>query len=244
MQAGLLEALVVGMFFNVLHGFEQLFLALSKRGPQRAQGLGFALLRPQQVALAEAAVQVDGQRLQLADVRHNGGELLLQLLYFPAVPAPGALHRLLQAPQHAGGHGVSLQEGLQPVEAVQLQLGDVPGLQEGLQAAVSSAAQELSVADVDLRSGVQVGEHGLAPLGEFEQRVVKLLHQRQVALKICDPGGENAHSEPLLLRGAFLQLCIELLHALLQLLPVPSDLGQPGLDASRLPRRHKLGQRL
>ncbi len=45
----------------------------------------------------------------------------------------------------------------------------------------------------------------------------------------------KAHFELLLVRGAFLQLPIKLLNALLQLLPVPADLGQTGLDASCLP---------
>lgn len=45
----------------------------------------------------------------------------------------------------------------------------------------------------------------------------------------------KANSELQLVRGAFLQLSIKLLYALLQLLPVPADLGQTGLDASCLP---------
>lgn len=54
----------------------------------------------------------------------------------------------------------------------------------------------------------------------------------------------QVQSELLLVRGAFLQLPIKCLNALLQLLPVPADLGQTGFNASRLARRHKLGQRL
>ena len=54
----------------------------------------------------------------------------------------------------------------------------------------------------------------------------------------------EATFELLLVRGAFLQLSIKLLHALLQLLPVPADLGQTGLNASCFPWGYELGQRL
>lgn len=42
-----------------------------------------------------------------------------------------------------------------------------------------------------------------------------------------------------LVREAFPQLAVELLHALPQLVPVASDLGQAGLDAGRLARRNE-----
>lgn len=38
---------------------------------------------------------------------------------------------------------------------------------------------------------MQIRKHGLTPLGEFDQGLVKLLHQREVALKLFDSGGQN-----------------------------------------------------
>lgn len=176
-KAGLFQALTVGFFFNVLHGFEQLLFPLSKGSPQSPQGLGFTLLGPQhvphriqlgaerigeraarhsraflaahvQVAFAEAAVQVDGQRFQPTHVRHRGGDLLLQLLHSAAVPAPAALHGLPQALQNRHGRAVHLPEVPELFEALQLQLDDVPGFEVGLDAAVHSATEELRITGI------------------------------------------------------------------------------------------------
>lgn len=49
----------------------------------------------------------------------------------------------------------------------------------------------LQVANVDLRSWVQIWEHGLTPLGEFKQGLVELLHQGEVVLKLFHSVGQN-----------------------------------------------------
>lgn len=49
----------------------------------------------------------------------------------------------------------------------------------------------LQVANIDLRSRVQCREYGFTPLGEFDQGLVELLHQREMALKLFDPVRQN-----------------------------------------------------
>lgn len=114
------------------------------RRPVQVLGTWRLVLATQaQLRFTQLAVQTDSLGLELGDVRRRHSDPAVQLLGFRVVPAPSALHGLVQAAHDLSGRVVLLQESPELGQALCAEKHKALALFKRLQAVLLPAAELL-----------------------------------------------------------------------------------------------------